>query len=365
MSGAAFERDDGDWVLELELPDVLRLEYKLEVDHADGGTRVDLRPRQPEARAGRVRREVGARAARLRAAGVAGGRGVPGRFDEVVDPRAAGSGANVAVRVWSPADAQPGTPLRMLLANDGPEYDALSSLTRFSAAMIAARRLPPHRVALLAPGDRNQWYSRLGRLRARARARHRARRCATAFGVIGAPAAMGASLGGLAMLHAQRRFPRAFGALFLQSGCFFIPRYDAHERGFSRYARIIRFVRETLRDGQYAIPVPDDDHRRARGGERAQQSRNGACPGRSGVRRVPGGGAGHAQLRRLAGCFRPASDRAAASARGAAMNAHHHELYSHAIGAAGHRRRLRPLRPPGARVPVRGRARPTTGRTTA
>ena len=67
---------------------------------------------------------------------------------------------------------------------------------------------------------------------------------------------MGASLGGLAMLHAQRRFPRALGALFLQSGSFFMPRYDAHERRFPRYVRIVRFVRETLRDGQYAIPVP-------------------------------------------------------------------------------------------------------------
>ena len=34
------------------------------------------------------------------------------------------------------------------------------------------------------------------------------------------------------MLHAQRRFPRALGALFLQSGSFFMPRYDAHERRF-------------------------------------------------------------------------------------------------------------------------------------
>ena len=67
---------------------------------------------------------------------------------------------------------------------------------------------------------------------------------------------MGASLGGLAMLHAHRRFPRTFSALFLQSGSFFMARYDAHERRFPRYVRIIRFVRETLRDGQYAIPVP-------------------------------------------------------------------------------------------------------------
>ena len=175
--------------------------------------------------------------------------------------RGRGLGAHVAVRVWSPADVEPGTPLRMLLANDGPEYDALSQLTRFSAAMIAAGELPPHRVALLAPGDRNQWYSASAAY-ARVLAHDIVPALRDAFGMVGAPAAMGASLGGLAMLHAQRRFPRAFGALFLQSGCFFIPRYDAHESGFGRYARIIRFVRETLRDGQYAMPGPDDDHRR-------------------------------------------------------------------------------------------------------
>jgi enterochelin esterase family protein len=143
----------------------------------------------------------------------------------------------------------------MLLANDGPEYDALARLTRFSAAKIAAGELPPHRVALLAPGDRNQWYS-ASAVYARVLAHDIVPTLRDAFGVVGAPVAMGASLGALAMLHAQRRFPRVFGALFLQSGSFFIPRYDAHESSFGRYSRIIRFVRETLRDGRYAIPVP-------------------------------------------------------------------------------------------------------------
>ena len=35
-----------------------------------------------------------------------------------------------------------------------------------------------------------------------------------------------------------------------------MPRHDSQERGFSRYIRIVRFVRETQRDGQYAIGVP-------------------------------------------------------------------------------------------------------------
>ena len=53
---------------------------------------------------------------------------------------------------------------------------------------------------------------------------------------------MGASLGGLAMLHAYCRDPDAFDGLFLQSGSFFTPRFDAHERRFPYYRRVVAFV---------------------------------------------------------------------------------------------------------------------------
>ena len=66
----------------------------------------------------------------------------------------------------------------------------------------------------------------------------------------------GVSLGALAMLHAQRRFPDAFAGLFLQSGSFFMPRFDAQESGFVRYRRIVRFVRATLREPpRRTVPV--------------------------------------------------------------------------------------------------------------
>ncbi len=54
---------------------------------------------------------------------------------------------------------------------------------------------------------------------------------------------MGASLGALAMLHAHCRHPDTFDGLFLQSGSFFTPRFDAHERRFGYYQRVVRFVR--------------------------------------------------------------------------------------------------------------------------
>jgi enterochelin esterase family protein len=65
--------------------------------------------------------------------------------------------------------------------------------------------------------------------------------------VAGPPVAMGPSLGALALLQAQRRWPGTFAGLFLQSGSFFVPRFDRHESGFPRYGRIVRFVSGVLR----------------------------------------------------------------------------------------------------------------------
>ena len=67
---------------------------------------------------------------------------------------------------------------------------------------------------------------------------------------------MGASLGGLAMLHAHRRHPRAFDGLLLQSGSFFQQRWDRQEAGFGRYRRITRFVGSVLRGDDDPHPVP-------------------------------------------------------------------------------------------------------------
>ena len=155
-------------------------------------------------------------------------------------------------RIWSPATDEP---LPLLVAHDGPEYDRLASLTRYSAAMIAAGTLPPHRVALLAPGPRDEWYS-ASALYSRALYVDVIPALREAANVAGDPVGMGASLGALAMLVTQRRAPGTFGALFLQSGSFFMPRFDSQESGFVRYARIVRVVRRILRAREHPRPVP-------------------------------------------------------------------------------------------------------------
>jgi enterochelin esterase-like enzyme len=180
--------------------------------------------------------------------------GVPGRAHDLT-VRGRGLGARVAIGLWIPEDADPSEPLPLLVAHDGPEYDELAALTRFTAVAIRTGDLPRHRVALLAPGERDEWYSASARY-ADAVVHDVLPAIADAVAVRGAPAGLGTSLGALAMLHVQRRHPRALGALFLQSGSFFMPRFDAHEARFPRYKRIVRFVGRTLRDRAHPLPVP-------------------------------------------------------------------------------------------------------------
>lgn len=154
--------------------------------------------------------------------------------------------AGIEFSLWSPPGvgdavvAGPGQSsaalLPLLVVNDGPEYDKLAGLTRYLAAGVAGKWLPPLRAALLSPGERDRRYS------ANTRYAH-----ALVNGVLPSlPATrrigMGTSLGALAMLHAHCTYPAAFEAMFLQSGSFFTPRFDAHERRFPYYPRVVRFV---------------------------------------------------------------------------------------------------------------------------
>jgi len=249
-----YERSGEDWTLDLGGTPVERLEYELELVHADGDSERICDPANPL----RVPGAFGEKSVLLwdgyappawldapKAEGPERGLTAPGR----------GLGAEVAVRIWSPADAKDTKPLPLLVANDGPEYAKLAGLTDYSAAMIASGELPPHRVALLAPGARNEWYS-ASPLYAGALVRGVLPAVAAEVAVRGKPVAVGASLGALAMLHAQDRHPGAFAGLFLQSGSFFTPEHDIQERGFSRWARVTAFVAEVLAGGRGTGAAP-------------------------------------------------------------------------------------------------------------
>ncbi len=173
---------------------------------------------------------------------------VPGRIEEV---GVRVLGRRLTVRVWSPGEGE----LPLLLVHDGPEYDERAALTRYAGTMIEREAVAPFRVALLGAAERDEWYSAsavygrslVGRILPALR---------EAVAVAGRPVGMGASLGALAMLHAQRAWPGTFAGLFLQSGSFFVPRFDRHESAFPRYGRIVRYVRGVLREPAHGDPVP-------------------------------------------------------------------------------------------------------------
>jgi enterochelin esterase family protein len=248
----AFSYDGGAWLLRLSLTDVWRLEYLLELEHPSTRRELILDPRNP-----------------LRAPGAFGEKSVvelgdyrrPAWLDapavesvrQPLEIWCGGIAATIRGEFWQPAVLQADLPAPLLVVHDGPEFDALARFTQWAAAAVAAGDLPPMRVALLAPGDRNRWYAAdpgyaraltqdvLGSLSSTARVSQ----------VIG----VGASLGALALLHAHRCCPGAFDGLFLQSGSFFTPDLDPQERRFARFEPITRFTAELEQAITDADPV--------------------------------------------------------------------------------------------------------------
>jgi enterochelin esterase family protein len=230
-----FERRGDEFGLELPRPPANRLEYLLEIEERDGGTQFLPDPDNP-----------------LQAPGPFGAKSViefpeyhrPAWVDDDESP--AGSLGQVTLRgrlrvnaiVWTAAEATDG-PLPLLLVHDGPEYAEYSSLLRLLDHLVAFGELPPFRAALLPPPlNRNETYSASARY-ARALVQDWLPQLQP---YEGRPVLMGASLGGLAALHAHWTHPEAFSGLFLQSGSFFRRRLDPQESGSQRFARITRFV---------------------------------------------------------------------------------------------------------------------------
>ena len=231
------------------------MEYRLELRHPDGGVEEVCDPANP-----------------LRAPGAFGDKSVlefagyrpPAWLDAPVLPGAETElpvpsrylRAEVAVRLWAPADAGPG---RAAAAAGRARRPGVRRAVRPDHVRGGDDRgragCPGTGSRCSGPGDRDEWYSaNVSYAQALALAVLPAIR--RRFAVAGPVVGMGASLGALAALHAQRRHPGLFGGLFLQSGSFFTRRLDPQERGFGRYARITRFVGETRRGTLAAEPVP-------------------------------------------------------------------------------------------------------------
>jgi len=242
-----YDEPAGRWVLTLPRPPVHRMEYRLQLRDAEGHVETINDPAADGMAPGAfgeksVLEMPGYAPPEWLAAGA--------RWEASTELSITTRGGPVAVTVLSP----PVPTRRLLVAHDGPEYDRLASLGVFAAAVVAAGRVRPFHLALAAPGPRDERYSAnpgyTAALATRVIPTLHARLDTRAPTVL-----MGASLGGLAALHAQRRHPRGIGGLFLQSGSFFVPRYDECESGFPYYRRIIRYVSTVLAARRAGHPV--------------------------------------------------------------------------------------------------------------
>ena len=248
-----FHRSGDRWELVIDRPPVNRMEYLLELRHTGGGTGTVLDPGNPRQVAGAFGPKSVLEFPGYTPPGWLSIAAESGEVTDVGVPVKALDAA-VSVRVWSPEGAEHDERLPLLVAHDGPEYDTLASLTRYLSAGAADHCLPRLRAALLSPGPRDRWYS--------ANMRYTRALCTTVLPAITGRVAtsvrvgMGTSLGALAMLHAHCRYPDAFDALFLQSGSFFWPRFDSHERRFPYYRQVVRFVTDVHDGGLPSRPVP-------------------------------------------------------------------------------------------------------------
>ena len=182
-----------------------RLEYELEVELPRRRHGAHRRSVARAAGARRVRREVRARGGELPAAGLARRADAPAARSAACSSGSRCAGASPP-SCGRPTDTDPAAALPLLIAHDGPEYDRLAALTDWAGAMVAAGHLPPFRLALLPPGDRDNWYS-ASEGYARAFAHTLVPALAAEVAVRGPVAGMGASLGALALLHVHRRLP--------------------------------------------------------------------------------------------------------------------------------------------------------------
>jgi enterochelin esterase family protein len=259
-NGPPFRRtvDGAQWRLPFRRPDADRMEYLIEILHRDGGRELVCDPDNDRRAPGPFGDksvvewpEYEAPAWTLQEAGGEGTRAEIAITSSVLR-------STLPVTVWTCPNYSPGDRLPLLIVHDGPEYDRYSNLTRFLSVAVGSGDLPPLRVAMLGPTNRDQIYSASA-----AYARALSHEILPVLGEV-APApggrdqrvGMGASLGALAMLHTHRTYPATFGALFLQSGSFFRQRFDRQESGFVRFSRISRFMGRVLSTDRWDLSVP-------------------------------------------------------------------------------------------------------------
>lgn len=231
-----------------------RFEYRFDLAHEDGGHELVCDPHNPLCATG----PFGDRSV------VEMGGYVPpdwleadvphGDTQELVIPSEVLGEAQPAL-LWAPPGTPAGAALPLLVVLDGFELERYSGLTRMLEALTAALRLPPLRALLLQPTSRTDHYSANPRFTEALWSELVPAADAAAGARPPALVGLGASLGGLALLHAHRHGPdhgaAGFDGIFVESGSFLRRRLD----GFDKAERVTSFVAEAAADAGRRVPI--------------------------------------------------------------------------------------------------------------
>lgn len=223
------ESDSPLWHLTVELPERARIEYKLSVKR-NGRRRLvldSLNPRRAHDPFGTNSLVTGP--AYVRPEWSLPDPAIPAGAMADVPIDSAVFGDTRHLQLYLPP-GYTGEPLPLLVAHDGAEYVEYASLTSVLDNLINAGDIPPIACVLTNPVARTHEYT--------ADERHAAHLAdevipaAAQLANVGGPiAAMGASLGGVASLHAAWRSPGTFAGLILHSGSFVTALGGPHRRG--------------------------------------------------------------------------------------------------------------------------------------
>ncbi len=237
----AFRADGPDrWVAVIPQPPVDRLEYRFAVRMADG-TEVSVPdPANPD-----------------RAPGVFGDLSViewpayeAPRWLNAHSPRWSAveleistsvEGVAVTGQLLTPPDGPNDEELPLLVVHDGPEYSRLARLGDYLWWLFERSPELRCRTLLLQPLNRDLSYAASVPYTA-ALVEQALPRVRALVPTTGPVLGLGASLGALALAHAAAQHPGVFAGLMCQSGSFFLPRFDSHEKRFRFYDKVVSAV---------------------------------------------------------------------------------------------------------------------------
>lgn len=235
----------------LDRPAVHRMEYLFELIHEDGTTSRVLDPGNEMSVDGAFGAKSVLEFPDYIAPRWLSGPAAPGeQVDLPVQSRRLA--ATMPARLWHVADTPPDQPVPLLVVQDGFEFDSYADITVWAAAAVARGWLPPFRLALLHPEERIEWYA-ANPAYAGALVEEMLPAIGEKVAIAGRPVLTGASLGGLAALHAHLLHPGVWDGLFLQSGSFFTALPAGREESLQA---IPPFVTHVHTASKLAEPVP-------------------------------------------------------------------------------------------------------------